>query len=62
MNPLDIYQNNVEMECIAPLDDYCSTEETYPDCKGCKYYQPKNKYYKLKNKREIPTLKKIKEG
>ena len=31
--------NNKEMECIAPLNDYCSPEETYPDCKNCKYYK-----------------------
>jgi hypothetical protein len=27
-------------ECIAPPDDFCSPEETFPDCEGCKYYKP----------------------
>jgi hypothetical protein len=27
-------------ECTAPLNDYCSSEETYPDCINCKYYKP----------------------
>lgn len=30
-------------ECTAPLNDYCSPEETYPDCINCKYYKPKMK-------------------
>lgn len=35
--------NNKKMECTAPLNDYCSPEETYPDCKNCKYYKIKRR-------------------
>lgn len=30
-------------ECTAPPNDFCSPEETYPDCINCKYYNPKIK-------------------
>jgi hypothetical protein len=27
------------MKCTAPLSDFCSSEETWPDCENCKYWK-----------------------
>lgn len=34
------YVMATKKECTAPLNDYCSPEETWPDCVHCKYYKP----------------------
>lgn len=53
MEKKEIYVMAIGEECIAPLNDFCDVEETWPDCINCKYYKPKKNVENGKERTKI---------